>query len=246
MTLNAKLFSRFGAANVATSGRLLVTGHIANMFALAANANWDSAEYKAVSDSAFCDAMRADIRAVKDCKATASGHVKFAVANTKGAFEFFAGIISRRESFASEQDMVKAAYIQADAAGATTGASLSRLLKGKPAHEMEVIKTPETVEEKRERESALLDSAKIAAPVSLADMFSDVIKLVTVETPPPSPLMGRYVNPRHALGGWIEDCEDVAELRALAAKVSARINALFAKMDSALLAKYEEKQAVNG
>ena len=228
MTLQACMFSRFGAANVATSGRLLVTGHIANMFALLANADWVTDDFKAVTDSRFCDQMRSDIRAVKDCKATASGHVKFAVANAKTSADFFAGVISRRDTYATEADMVRAAFIQADAAGATTGASLSRLLKGKTPHEVKEEKIVPTHAERLATESDDLAKSQVAAPISTAALFETGVTLATVQEVAPTlvlpesfglTLVSRFER-------YIDESTDSDSLQALIARLSARVLAL--------------------
>ena len=242
MTLTARQFSRFGAANVATSGRLIVTGHIANALALLANAEWDLENFKAVTDSKFCDDMRADIRAVKDCKATASEYVKTAVSLVKPASVFFAGVISRRDTYATEADMVKAAFVQADAAGATTGASLKRLLAGKAPHEVKEEKPTESLAERAVREEDALLAAMIAAPISMAALFDTAINTVTVDTAPPAPpVLSPVVTQEESARRWIADSDSVEALSAMAALISARVASLLASGEAAIVTS--EKQA---
>ena len=245
MTLTARQFSRFGAANVATSGRLIVTGHIANALALLANAEWDLENFKAVTDSKFCDDMRADIRAVKDCKATASEYVKTAVSLVKPASVFFAGVISRRDTYATEADMVKAAFVQADAAGATTGASLKRLLAGKAPHEVKEEKPTESLAERAVREEDALLAAMIAAPISMAALFDTAINTVTVDTAPPAPpVLSPVVTQEESARRWIADSDSVEALSAMAALISARVASLLASGEAAIVKA--ETQAKRG
>lgn len=241
MTLSAKQFSRFGAANVATSGRLLVTGHIANTLALLANADWDLENFKAVTDSKFCDDMRADIRAIKDCKATASEYVKTAVSCVKGANTFFAGVISRRDTYATEADMVKAAFMQADAAGATTGASLKRLLAGKSPHEVKAEKPTISIEERLANEATALVNARIAAPISVTALFDTSINTVTVDTAPAAKgLLSPVVTARESVNRFIEDCNDKAAMREIIEAATARLLYMM-ETDEAALVKDEKR-----
>ena len=245
MTLTARQFSRFGAANVATSGRLIVTGHIANALALLANAEWDLENFKAVTDSKFCDDMRADIRAVKDCKATASEYVKTAVSLVKPASVFFAGVISRRDTYATEADMVKAAFVQADAAGATTGASLKRLLAGKAPHEVKEEKPTVSTEQRLENEATALDSARVAAPISMAALFDTAINTVVTDTAPAAPpVLSPVVTQEESARRWIADSDSVEALSAMAALITARVASLLASGEAAIVKA--EKQAKGG
>lgn len=241
MTLQARRFSRFGAANVATAGRLLVTGQIANIFALLANADWDLDNFKAVTDNKFCDDMRADIRAVKDCKATASGHVKAAVSCVKDAATFFAGVISRRDTYATEQDMVKAAFVQADAAGVTTGASLKRVLAGKSPWEVKPEKTVLSTEERNAAEQTALESAMVAAPISIAALFDTAINMTqTPIAPPAPPVLSPIVSTFEKVQNWVTDTTDQEALKAIVALISARMLTLLASEESTIV-KSEKK-----
>lgn len=240
--MQANKFSANGAASVVGGGKLLVKGHIANMFALLASNDWDVESFVASADSAIAGQMRADIRALKDCKETASQYVKSAVANAKKAGEFFAGIIARRDTYVNEIAMVNAAFLQAEAKGVTTGAALFRVIKGKTAFDVKPEKPVESPETILAKETAAIELAKQRPAVNLATLFGDSVGTVTQPEVPKSPVaapVGTSLKERFAV--VVAESDDSDWLNAMSAAIAARLLAIEAATQ-AEIAK-EEKPA---
>lgn len=249
MTHNATQFTVFGAASLKAGGDALAKGHLANMFGLMASIDWLADDYIASNESSQAGQIRAAIKATysdatsRSAIATASGHCKFAVSHTKEAFEFFAGLIARKDTYADEKSLINAAFQLVKASGVTGQASLGRLLKGKELHPMKEEKTPESVEDKVARESAELESARGHQPVSLTDLFDESVKTVTVETAPtPLPDMSAPIETlEQRFERWIDESQDLGALRDMVERMTARTMAIHAELDSE-----SEKQSANG